>query len=237
MATKTYNLSNRPKLIDLNGDNINFKLEFIVQALNPEHEFNAIVLTQEQLDSVDLHKIEMKTAKGKISGNITANNNKYQNYFLVLKKIDDIKIKEDIPVEIITNIEKLSENFTINDQDLNSEKTNETHDKIKESVAPQTDFTPAPSPSTTSSPVPFYRKTWFFVLLLILILAGGFVYYNYYYLKKPFFWDKRTPSLPHQIVAPADDKLHTASPISHPVTTANDPSKELYKQISEIDVN
>lgn len=87
--TQIYPLTKRPQLIDLNGENVNFKLNFNVKSINPEHEFHAIVLTQEQLDSVDINKIEMKHAKGKINGNIIANNNKYQNYFLVLKKLDN----------------------------------------------------------------------------------------------------------------------------------------------------
>ena len=40
--TKTYPLTKRPQLIDLNGENVNFKLDFFVDAQEPNNEFQAI---------------------------------------------------------------------------------------------------------------------------------------------------------------------------------------------------
>jgi hypothetical protein len=188
MTSKVYALTKRPKLIDLNGDNVNFKLEFIVQAVNPDHQFHAIVLTQEQLDSVDLNKIEMKVAKGKISGNITANNNKYQNYFLVLKKIDDEIVKNDLDVEIVINLEKITENLLFNEN--SGVKENAVKENFTGNSTPATTTTPEQKTASPSC-VPFYKKPWFWLFVMILIAVIGLVYYNYFYLKKPFFWHIR----------------------------------------------
>jgi hypothetical protein len=184
--TQIYPLTKRPQLIDLNGENVNFKLDFQVKAINPEHEFQAIVLTQEQLDSTDINKIEMKQAKGVISGNIVANNNKYENYFLVLKKSEntpEFNVQVDIVLEPV------------------------------EAVIEKTEFTPAPQSAEKNgvieqpvleqpAPTPFYKKPWFAVFVILAALCVGFFLYNYVYLKKPFlYWNQ--PAVPGAPLAPA----------------------------------
>jgi len=160
--TKTYAITKRHQLIDLNQDNVNFKLDFMVQAAGPDNEFQAIVVTQEQLNQVDLNKIEMKSAKHKINGSITANNNKYQNYFLVLKKKDEDS--PDFNAEVSVLLEKV-------------EPVPETK--------PMENFTPAEEQEEAATPLPpFYRRRNFWVgLLVILALIGLFVYYRYFYNK------------------------------------------------------
>jgi hypothetical protein len=174
--SKTYPLTKRPQLIDLNGELVNFKLDFLVESQIPTKEFLALVLTQEQLDSVNINKIEMKTAQGKISGNITANNNKYQNYFLVLKKKENDE-GEDFNVNVAINIEKL-ENV-----------------EVPSSEPSLTTDTPSTEITTTDNVncnVPFYKKVWFWVFIGILLFVTGLFIYNYIYLKKPLFWKKST---------------------------------------------
>jgi hypothetical protein len=174
--TQIYPLTKRPQLIDLNGENVNFKLDFQVKAINPEHEFQAIVLTQEQLDSTDINKIEMKQAKGVISGNIVANNNKYQNYFLVLKKTDntpEFNVQVDIVLEPVEAVIEKPVEFTPAPQ--NGEKVG---------IIEQ-------APLEQSAPLPFYKKPWFAVFVILVALCVGFFLYNYVYLKKPFlYWNQ-----------------------------------------------
>lgn len=219
MATKTYQLTKRHKLIDLNGENVNFKLEFIVQALNNNDRFKAIVLTQEQLDSVDLNKIEMKSAEGKISGNITANNNKYQNYFLVLKKHEDDENDNELPVEILINLEKISDN-DVKENFNNQKETGEVTNNVNLTE------------TTTTSPnplirIPFYKKPWFWLLIVILVAVVGLVYYNYFYLKKPFFWQK--PKINNTSIAPSSViKQEIVAPIP------SDANTKLYERISNL---
>lgn len=235
--TQIYPLTKRPQLIDLNGENVNFKLDFQVKAINPEHEFQAIVLTQEQLDSTDINKIEMKQAKGVISGNIVANNNKYENYFLVLKKTDntpEFNVQVDIVLEPVDPVlEQKSTEFTPAPQ--NSEKVG---------VIEQ-------APVEQSASLPFYKKPWFTVFAILLALCVGFFLYNYVYLKKPFlYWNQ--PSLPGApLAAAAAPVVVAATPVSKkqavqqqapvvepiatiPETISNPAETNLYQKLQEI---
>lgn len=100
--TTTLELSPRHQLLDLNKKLINFKLDFNVVSLN-DKEFEAVVMNQTDINKYDnLDTIEMKTAPKKISGNIIADNNTYENYFLILRSNDpqNVEIKtivEEIP--------------------------------------------------------------------------------------------------------------------------------------------
>jgi hypothetical protein len=231
--TQIYPLTKRPQLIDLNGENVNFKLDFQVKSINPEHEFNAIVLTQEQLDSVDINKIEMKNAKGKINGNIVANNNKYQNYFLVLKKLNastpDFNVQVDIALEPVEAVE----------QPQGMESTSAPEETIS------TDQQPIPQP-VQQTVKPFYRKPWFAVFVLLVLLGVGFLIYNCVILKKPLlFWNKAPKSA--SIVQPILTAPVSVAPVSAPVPAAT-PAKltaipsipestvenNLYKKLQEI---
>jgi hypothetical protein len=80
--TENYKLGKIKQLIDLNGDITNFDLTFNVTS-NDGSEFEAIVVDQVTLDNNP--NIEYKKAPGTISGNIVADKNVYQNYFLLLK--------------------------------------------------------------------------------------------------------------------------------------------------------
>jgi hypothetical protein len=80
--TETYKLGKMKQLIDLNGDVTNFDLTFNVTSKDGS-EFEALVVDQATLDNNP--NIEYKKAPGTISGNIVADKNVYQNYFLLLK--------------------------------------------------------------------------------------------------------------------------------------------------------
>jgi hypothetical protein len=169
MIKQSYPLTVRPQLIDLNKDSVNFKLEFNVIAQNPENEFFAIVLTQDQLDSVDLNKIEMKNAKGKISGNITANNDKYKNYFLILKKSDQIP---DFDVDVSINLEEIDPNLTTLNNPPDSSSIQDTSKSGNENLSIEN------QPSTACSTIPFYKKTWFWIMIFIIGALLVLFYYN-----------------------------------------------------------
>ena len=109
--TTKLQLTSRHQLVDLNKKMVNFKLDFSVQSLN-DKEFEAVVLNQTDINKFDsLDNIEMKVAPKKISGSIIADNNKYENYFIVLR------CSEPNDVEITTTIEeiapKIEENLEI----------------------------------------------------------------------------------------------------------------------------
>jgi len=91
-----YQLSKIKQLIDLNGDKVNFELNFFVKSAN-NVPFEAIVLDQEALNSEQ--PIEYKNVDtGELTGNIVWNKNIYKNYFLVLKSKEPCEC--DVSIEI-----------------------------------------------------------------------------------------------------------------------------------------
>lgn len=114
--TTTLELSTRHQLVDLNKKLVNFKLDFNVVSLN-DRDFEAVVMNQTDINKFDnLDTIEMKTAPKKISGNIIADNNNYENYFLILRSsepqkveikttIEEIEPKEEEPIELKEDLE------------------------------------------------------------------------------------------------------------------------------------
>ena len=114
--TTTLELSTRHQLVDLNKKLVNFKLDFNVVSLN-DRDFEAVVMNQTDINKFDnLDTIEMKTAPKKISGNIIADNNNYENYFLILRSsepqkveikttIEEIEPKEEEPIQLKENLD------------------------------------------------------------------------------------------------------------------------------------
>lgn len=102
MATnrQTYQIGKIKKLIDLNGETINFDIIFRVASRNKE-PFDLLVVDQTTLDNnpnLEYKKVE----NGAISGNIVQDKNVYQNYFLILKAENpcecDVEIvKKELP--------------------------------------------------------------------------------------------------------------------------------------------
>jgi hypothetical protein len=89
-----YSIGKLKQLIDLNGDSVNFQVDFNVESQSGE-PFDILVVDQTTLDNNP--KIEYKTAEqGKISGSITNDKNVYQNYFLILKADKDVQCKVSI---------------------------------------------------------------------------------------------------------------------------------------------
>ena len=107
METKTYKIGKMKQLIDLNGDTVNFNIDFNVKSEKGE-PFDMLVIDQTTLDNtanIEYKKVE----NGEISGNITQQQNAYQNYFLILKadkeNICTVSInKRELPVN--DNFEK-----------------------------------------------------------------------------------------------------------------------------------
>ena len=96
---KTYTLGKIKQLIDLNGDSTNFNLSFKVSCKD-NTPFNLLVVDQTTLDNSP--KLDYKESKGTISGNIVADKNIFQNYFLILKsdtpcEVDVELMKNELP--------------------------------------------------------------------------------------------------------------------------------------------
>ena len=97
MSKNTYTLTPQNQLIDLNGDLVNFDLTFSAVSKDGT-PFNAVVVDQQTLDNNP--QIDHKVAEnGSIGGNIVADKNQYQNFFLVLKA-------HEKPCEVEVTIDK-----------------------------------------------------------------------------------------------------------------------------------
>ena len=157
----SYELNERHQLLDLNQKLVNFKLEFKVESEPQGQEFYAIVMNQNQINEYEkLDQIEMKSAPGKIGGTIVADNNKYQNYFLILKAKDKTPTK----VVVSTDIQEIEPKI-IEEDVIPSFNENYTQEE-----------TPAPEPFTQ---VPMYKKPWFWLVTIVAVAVLGYLCYDY----------------------------------------------------------
>jgi hypothetical protein len=171
-----YVLSQRHQLIDLNKTYKNFKLQFQVVSTESNKDFHAIVLNQEQLDgTTDLQNVEMKLAKGRIGGTIVADNDKYQNYFLVLKSILP---QDNTEVEVTTNIEEVEPKAPVEEPPVPPPEEPAT---TTEGYAGSSETATGVTQAKTTRPL--FQKPWFWLVLFVLVAGGAYYYYFYIYKK------------------------------------------------------
>lgn len=100
-----YRVTARHQLIDLNKDNTNFKLRFECYA-DPSAEYQVCVTNQDELDTKDMTSLPLKNVVGgTISGNIVADSNAYQNYFLVLRADKECEVMVVVDLEPMAFVE------------------------------------------------------------------------------------------------------------------------------------
>jgi len=97
-----YHINERHQLIDLNKDLTNFKLKFECES---DDEYRVYVANQGELDTKNMNELPMKVVKGKINGNIVADKNVYQNYFLILQSLKPAVVTVKIDLEAINILE------------------------------------------------------------------------------------------------------------------------------------
>lgn len=94
-------LESRHQLIDLNKEYVNCEITFECKAADASKDFEILVINQDQLDNVDLTNLEMKRTRGGfISGVIVADEDRYQNYFLILRSGDGNPVDVDLDLKI-----------------------------------------------------------------------------------------------------------------------------------------
>ena len=96
VTQNSYSISKIKKLIDLNHDMINFKVLFNISSPD-DQQFQALIVNQSTLDSVESDKLEYKTVQGSLSGEVVADKNVYQNYYVILKS--DVPIAIDVELQ------------------------------------------------------------------------------------------------------------------------------------------
>ena len=161
---KTYSINSIQQLIDLNQDSKNFKLTFKCESKNPNDKYQILVLNQSQLDSQDSNKVQYKNVTHRISGNIQADKDIYQNYFLVIKSdkdcIVDIEIdKQEIPPNIPNNPPNIPNNPP---NYLNSQNNSKN---------------PTTFPKKTNKS---FLRSNLFLWSVILIIGGMLLYYIFF---------------------------------------------------------
>lgn len=120
-----YKVGDRHLLIDLNKDLTNFKLSFECFS-DPQMEFQICVTNQNELDSVQMSELNMKNVSGgSISGNIVADKNVYENYFLVLRANQDMEILVAVDLEPIE-----ASSLSTEGQSVQNEQHNNTSSSV-----------------------------------------------------------------------------------------------------------
>ena len=101
-------LAKKMVLIDLNQNMINFQCNFVVQSQGVP--FQAVVVTQEQLDSSDFQIEYQNVVNGVIEADVENVSNIYNNYCLLLKAEQDCEV--DIQINIVPLPETVKEEFS-----------------------------------------------------------------------------------------------------------------------------
>lgn len=190
MSQKTYTVNNQRQLVDLNGDSKNFDLTFTCTSKDGA-PFEVLVVDQATLDSTPT--LQYKKANGTISGNIVADKNVYQNYFLVLKA--------DKPCEVTVKTIKKD---------------------IQPKVPPQNQrpVMQAPPPSRPPPLKPPQKPSsskWKIIAIAIVVLGGGALLYYFYTQskKKSSITEAPTASTPVVPSSPAPSNVSLTPPSSN----------------------
>lgn len=194
---KTISVNKHKQLIDLNGDKINYELNFSIKSKD-DLPFELIVVSQSTLDSGE--KLDYKNiTNGFISGNIVSDKNVYQNYFLLLKSENptecyiEITIK-DIPVnkEFLRQQELENNRILQKDRDI----------FLKHDLGQ-----------------PNFKRI---IIFIIIIVIGILLYYYFFYNKKP---TTDTPAIVDTIISnpPVLDYIDGNSNIETNILSSNYP--------------
>jgi hypothetical protein len=115
-SVQRYQVGKRPQLIDLNNDLTNFSLTFDCKANPPTTDYKLHVTTQTELDKVDISSLPFKIVRGQIGGNIVADEDRYDNYYLVVQSEE-----QDVELEIRIDIQPVEAKTKTSNSDVNED--------------------------------------------------------------------------------------------------------------------
>lgn len=201
-SIKTYQLGKVKKLIDLNHDMINFKANFEIKTLSKP--FQALIINQYTLDTVESSQLEYKQVDTSISGEVIADKNVYQNYYIILRsdeptevevKLETTRLPDLIPIPEIENYTSFSQAYPTVPQQTTQQTTQQPIQQPipTQPFPPQTNQQqPTPIPSTQSpatqkpmidiSPFKKHSQKIYFIIGIIIVLI--ILYYVYKKNKK-----------------------------------------------------
>lgn len=163
-VTKTITANSRQQLIDLNGDSVNFEVTFSAKSKDGS-PFKILVVDQNMLDN---EKGELKyriADKGTMEGNIKADKNNYQSYFLC--------IQSEKPTQIDIEIDKTELPETFPNPEQKQLPNNQINTQVNNQVNNQ-----APEQKTfpTEKEESFFSKWKIPIIIVVLAVGGYFVY-------------------------------------------------------------
>jgi hypothetical protein len=157
MSEMIYSVTSQKQLVDLNGESRNFDLTFTAESEDGE-PFEAIVIDQ---NTVDTHPdIAYKRVEGHISGNVIADKDVYQNYYLALRADKPCKVKVSIQKREIPPASQPQQAIV---------------PKIEAGMSH-----PVPAPPVNKG---WNKKTWVYIGIGAAVVIGCFALY--YFTKKP----------------------------------------------------
>lgn len=101
MTTQRYRVNKQPRLIDLNNDLTNFKLTFSCSSFPENAIYKVHVATQTELDVQEIDSLPFREITGKVNGDVIADENKYDNYFLILCSEQEIEVDVSIDIDMV----------------------------------------------------------------------------------------------------------------------------------------
>ena len=194
------------KLIDLNGESVNFEINFRIACKNP---FEMLVVDQTTLDNSP--KLEYKLVNtGEISGTVKNDKNVYQNYFLVLKAENDSECFVEIDKKELPKNSNIS--LPENNKNLEEQKMGEI---AKQSL----------NKSSSNSNSLSWGK-------IILILFGIIIICSLCYY---FFFRKKSPSSEFQENFSKGDVAPIIAPVS-PAKIVSNNNKSILDRLKKIEI-
>lgn len=202
---KTYSLTSKPQLVDLNGDATNFDLSFSATSTKGQNFF-AVVLDQSTLDTGEEPQYRL-TEGGTISANVVSESGVTEDYYLMLKSDKE-------PCEVLVTITITSQNTL----PPRSEQTSSNLHSKKEQMSepPQRDMPPKEKKKGGMS------KFMIFALVIGVVAIGGAIFY-FKVIKK-----KNNPDVP-TLEMPSNTFLPGFSPSSHSLPS---PTPSLTSQVT-----
>jgi len=211
----TYKIGKLQQLIDLNQDLTNFKAEFKVSS-KTDKPFRMLITNQSQLDDPSVNNLEFKEVKGSIGGNVIADKNIFQNYFVVLKSDDD----HEVDLEI--NLEPLPDNIPQAPPQQDPSQQRPLQQQSSDIITP---------PQTQPQPQKNFLKSKYFIWVLVGLAVLALLYLMYTsYFNSSSEKEGHSPSPSRSIQSINNSPHHTPkpspmnTPVRSPVRARSSPS-------------
>ncbi len=166
-SVKTYSVSNKIQLIDINHDMINFKVEF---ELSSDKPFYALIVDQDTLDNTEIQNIEFRYIENSISGEVVSDKNTYQNYYVVLRS----ETPTEVRVQFITT--PLPDYIEHSPTEYQQQPPQQQHSPQQQP--------PVPEKEVQEQAQAQQKNTWNFKNILMLIFVIAILLFLYYYYFK-----------------------------------------------------